>query len=276
MCKMKLPDLDKFSDKFFSAIKKSGEEQSFLTKWGIKDLSAVYDILRNNIQGGYNSHKHSILSTMPSCSVLTIGPGMGFCVFLLCELYGSVFVAEPDIENCCIINNISKHYLTESNNKANDVMRIYHAGLSITDEAIRYWNDQRTNMKKRNIKGCILNFVIKGAEELKDIFHDKVSRIYLHKVLSSLSISNSFENVISETALFLKDNGVISWAEPDYIFNDILQVNGQNAMISRLRSLFNNEIDFNVINYMVSSKINGNTMVENWVLLKAGRLLDGE
>jgi hypothetical protein len=201
---------------------------------------------------------------------------MGFCVFLLSELYDSVFVAEPDGENCCLIKSISKHYITERNKKANDVVKIFHAGISITDEAVRYWDAKRGQMKKRNIKGSILNFVIKGAGELKDIFHEKVSRIYLHKILSSLSISNSFENIISETILFLKDDGVISWAEPDYIFNDILKVNGQDAITSKLKSLFNNEIDFNAMNYKVSSRINEKIVVENWTLLKAGRLLDGK
>ncbi|OAD24142.1 hypothetical protein THIOM_000010 [Candidatus Thiomargarita nelsonii] len=275
MCEIHFPKLDEFSNKLCSAIKNSGNERSFVTKWGLKSLSDVYDILNNNIQGGYDSHKHLILSTAPSDSVLTIGPGMGFCVFLLSELYDSVFVAEPDEENCDLIQSISTHYITDKNKSAGDIVNIFNAGLSITDEAIKYWDIKRNQMKKRNVNGSILNFVIKGASELKDIFHNKVSRIYLHKVLSSLSISNSFENIVSEVVFFLKEDGVITWAEPDYIFNDIILVDGQGTITNTLKPLFNNKgINFNMMSYKVQSRFSGNSVVENWDILKAGRLLN--
>jgi hypothetical protein len=273
---IKFPELDKFYNKFCSAIYNSGMEQNFMTKWGLKSLADVYDILSNNIQGGYASHKHSILSIPPSGSILTIGPGIGFCVFLLSELYDSVFVIEPDSENCQLINSISKHYRTDKDKLVGDFVQVFHAGISITDEAIEYWNAKRSRMTKSKVGGSILNFVIQGASELKEVFHEEVSSIYLHKVLSSLSISCRFEDIIFEIAPLLEENGAITWAEPDYIFNDILQVDGLDPT-GRLKSLFNNwGLDFNVMNYKVSSKVRGNDFVETWTLLKVRRSLDNE
>ena len=271
MSQHQLPDLHNFSSKFCAAISKSSSEEAFLTKWGLKNLSEVYDVLHNNIQGGYDSHQKLILSTPPSDSVLTIGPGMGFCVFLLSELYDSVFVAEPDSENSCLIKDIATHYITDKNQRAGDRVKLFNAGISLSEESIKYWDAKRRAMEKRNLKGNILNFVIENANELRGEFHEKVSRIYLHKVLSSLSISDSFENLLHEVLFFLAGHGVITWAEPSYIFFDILEVNGEDALRDKVRALFESHgLQAAQENYEISSKIKENTHLETWTLLKGG------
>ncbi|UCH96076.1 MAG: hypothetical protein JSV88_04280, partial [Candidatus Aminicenantes bacterium] len=212
MNKTYFPKLDIFYDKFCKAVTRSGNERHFLKKWGLDCLSDIYHILSSNIQGGYDSHKQTMLASSINGSVLNLGPGMGFCVFLLTDLFEQVLVAEPDGENCLLLNSIANHYETHKGKKANEIVKVYHAGISITDEAINYWKAKQELMKKRKLKGSILNFSIEGASELRDIFHEKVSRVYLHKVLSSLSISTGFETVISECRLFLKDRGEITWS----------------------------------------------------------------
>ena len=268
------PGLDEFYNKFCSAVSQSGEEQRFLTKWGLNALSDVYNILSNNVQGGYESHKHSMLSIPPLGSVLSIGPGMGFCGFLLSELYDTVIVAEPDGENCALLEHISDHYITHKNKNAGRSMRILHAGLSITDEAVTYWKTKQQLMKKRHLKGSILNFDINGAAELAGVFHEKVSRIYLHKVLSSFSISGSFESIISACASFLADHGVLTWSEPGYIFKDILASgeSSEETLAHVIKPVFEkNHLELDIMDYRVSNRNNDmeTSLVETWTLLNA-------
>lgn len=263
------PGLDEFYNKFCTAVSQSGEEQRFLTKWGLNALSDVYNILSNNVQGGYESHRHSMLSIPINgslCSlgsVLSIGPGMGFCGFLLSELYDTVIVAEPDGENCALLEHISDHYITHKNKNAGQSMKILHAGLSITAEAVTYWKTKQQLMKKRHLKGSILNFDIRGAAELGEVFHEKVSRIYLHKVLSSFSISGSFENIVTACASFLADEGVLTWSEPGYIFKDILasQVGSEETLAHVIKPVFEkNHLELDMMDYQVA---------EEWTLLNA-------
>lgn len=273
MSEVHFPALDDFYERFRAAIKESGSEQRFLDKWGIRALSDVYDILKNNVQGGYDSHKNLILSTPPSDSILTVGPGMGFCVFLLAELHESVFVAEPDEENCRLIEDLSTHYVTSDGRRGNDAVKVFHAGISITDNAIKYWDLKRSQMKSRNVKGSILNFTISGADDLKSIFDQRVSRIYLHKVLSSLSISSSFENLLMELITLLKKDGTVTWAEPDYIFEDILSVEGLDGNVAMLKPFFAKErVDIDVGSYRVRSTIGGSVSTSTWTLLKARKI----
>ena len=272
MNKTYFPKLDEFYDKFSKAVTQSGIEQNFIKKWGLERLSDVYDILNNNVQGGYDSHKHTMLSTFTGDSVLNVGPGMGVCVFLLSELFDSVLVAEPDKENCLQLSSIARHYKTHSYKNANNIVKIFHAGIAITDEAVNYWNTKQALMKKRKLKGSILNFSIQGAGQLKDILEEKVSRVYLHKVLSSLSISTGFETIISECRLFLKEEGEITWSEPQYIFDDILQLNGKQSLNQALKPIFEkNDMHFHIKNYQLTNKSEETTPgnIERWTLIKA-------
>jgi hypothetical protein len=272
MNKTYFPQLDEFYDKFSKAVTQSGIEQDFIKKWGLERLSDIYDILNNNVQGGYDSHKHTILSTSTGDSVLNVGPGMGFCVFLLTELFDHVLVAEPDKENCSLLRGIAKHYKTHSHKNANEIIKIFHAGIAITDEAVNYWNTKQELMKKRKLKGSILNFSIRGASQLKDILKEKVSRVYLHKVLSSLSISTGFETIISECRLFLKEGGEITWSEPHYIFDDILQLNGKQSLNQALKLIFEkNDMHFHIKNYQLTNKSEETTSgnIERWTLIRA-------
>jgi hypothetical protein len=272
MNKTYFPALDEFYDKFTNAVTQSGIEQNFIKKWGLERLADVYDILNNNVQGGYASHKHTMLSASTGDSVLNVGPGMGFCVFLLTELFERVPVAEPDMENCALLASIANHYVTHKGKNAHEIVKVYHAGIAITQEAVNYWNTKQELMKKRNLKGSILNFSIQGAGQLKDFLEEKVSRVYLHKVLSSLSISTNFETVISECRLFLKEGGEITWSEPQYIFDDILQLNGKQSLNRVLKPIFEkNNLHFQIENYQLTNKSEETTPgnIESWTLIKA-------
>ena len=272
MNKTYFPKLDEFYDKMSKAVTQSGIAQNFITKWGLERLADIYDILNTNVQGGYDSHQHTMLSTAAGDSVLNVGPGMGFCVFLLSELFNSVLVAEPDRENCTLLSSIARHYKTHSHKYANEIVKIFHAGIAITDEAVNYWNTKQELMKKRKLKGSILNFSIQGARELRDILHEKVSRVYLHKVLSSLSISTGIETVISQCRLFLKEEGEITWSEPQYIFDDILQLNEKRSLNQAITPIFEkNEMHFQIENYQLTNKSEATTPgnIENWILIKA-------
>ena len=272
MNKTYFPTLDEFYDKFSKAVTQSGIQQDFIKKWGLDRLPDIYDILNNNIQGGYDSHKHTMLSTAAGDSVLNVGPGMGFCVFLLTELFDTVLVAEPDKENCSLLGTIAKHYKTHSHKNAGEIVKIFHAGIAITEEAVNYWNTKQALMKKRKLKGSILNFSIQGAGQIKDIPQEKVSRVYLHKVLSSLSISTGFETVISQCRLFLKEKGEITWSEPRYIFDDILQLNGKQSLNQALKPIFEkNNMHFHIQNYQLANKSEETTPgnIERWTLIKA-------
>ncbi len=273
MTEIKFPPIDEFYVKFCKAVKQSGAEQQFVTKWGLRTLSDVYDILNNNVQGGYDSHKKSMLTNRTGAwnSVLTIGPGMGFCGFLLSELYDFVYVAEPDGENCSLLQGITNHYRTGKGKIADDIIKIFHAGIAITDEAVKYWETKRMLMKKRSLKGSILNFDIKGAAELGDVFHQRVSRIYLHKVLSSFSISGSFDRIIAQCAALLAPKGIITWSEPDYIFDDILMAGLQQPIDTVLKPVFHSiGMNFHRINYEVSNtgSERGASLVEKWALIQ--------
>lgn len=272
MNKTYFPELDEFYDKFSKAVTQSGIEQDFINKWGLERLADVYDILNNNVQGGYDSHKHTMLSTSTGDSVLNVGPGMGFCVFLLSELFNSVLVAEPDKENCSLLSSIAKHYKTHSHKNAHEIVKIFHAGIAITEEAVNYWNTKQELMKKRKLKGSILNFSIRGASQLKNVLAGKVSRVYLHKVLSSLSISTGFETIISECRLFLKEEGQITWAEPQYIFDDILQLDEKHSLNQALKPIFEkNDMHVHIKNYQLANKSEETTPgnIERWTLIKA-------
>jgi len=272
MNKTYFPKLDEFYDKMSKAVIQSGIEPEFIKKWGLEQLADIYDILNNNVQGGYDSHKHTMLSTSTGGSVLNVGPGMGFCVFLLSELFNTVLVAEPDKENCALLASIARHYETHSHKNAHEIVKIYHAGIAITAEAVNYWNTKQELMKKRKLKGSILNFSIQGAGELRDLLHEKVSRVYLHKVLSSLSISTDFETIVSQCRLFLKEEGEITWSEPQYIFDDILQLNGKYTLNQAIKPIFEkNHMHFHLENYQLTNKNEETTPanIENWTLIKA-------
>ena len=266
------PGLEEFYDRFVHAVKGSGKERDFILKWGLQALPEVHDILSNNVQGGYDSHRQSMLAVPVGGSVLTIGPGMGFCVFLLSEIYDFVFTAEPDEESCVLLEAISEHYITNKNRKASETVKIYHAGINITGDAVNYWETKRRLMKKRNVKGSILNFDIKGAGELRDTFREKVSRVYLHKVLSSLSIACTFEDVIAEITLLLDGKGVITWSEPSYIFTDILQVEPPDRIESKLKSIFDkHNMNVDIVEYEVSNRDGESSLTEKWTLIKVWR-----
>jgi len=263
--------LDDFYDKFSQAVKESGQEQEFTKKWGLETLAEIYDILNNNIQGGIQSHKQTMLSAPTTGTVLNIGPGMGFCVFLLAELFDNVLVAEPDNENCSILESIARQYRNYKGKKSRESVRFYQAGISITPEAVNYWNMKRTLMKKRKLKGSILNFTVQGASELKDVLNESVDRIYLHKVLSSLSISNTFENIITQARLFLAPGGFITWSEPEYVFEDLLQLDGETLENYLNPICSENRMQFKVTNYRLSTKTKKEEPVnhENWTLINA-------
>lgn len=272
MSTIHFPKLDEYYARFCRAITQSGQEQRFLTKWGLQGLADAFDILSNNVQGGFESHKHTMLSGRTGGSVLNIGPGMGFCVFLLSELFEKVYVAEPDGDNCQLLEHIAQHYETGQNKNAAAIVKIFHAGISITDEAVKYWDTKSKLMKKRNLKGSILNFDIKDAAELSSVFPGNVSRVYLHKVLSSLSIANSFANIIGQCALFLEKGGEITWSEPRYIFDDILQVGPGSALESVVKPIFaGNNLEVGIHDYEVTNrdKETGVVLVEKWTLIKA-------
>jgi hypothetical protein len=183
-------------------------------------------------------------------------------------------VAEPDGENCDLLARISGHHLTGKGRKASETVNFLHAGLSITDEAVKYWEMKRMLMKKRNLKGSILNFDIKDAGELGEVFHLGTDRVYLHKVLSSFSIAGSFENIITQCASFLKEKGVITWSEPEYIFSDILQVERGDTLVNRIKPVFDkNNITVEVVNYDVSNTGDGMDipLVETWTLVNGRR-----
>ena len=266
------PGIDEFYTRFCNALKQSGQEQRFLNKWGLETLSDAHDILSNNVQGGFESHKQTMLSGRTGGSILNIGPGMGFCVFLLSELFDTVYVAEPDGENCALLEHIAEYYQTGKNEKASSIVKTFHAGISITGEAIKYWDTKSKLMKKRNLKGSILNFDIKDAVELSTVFHEKVSRVYFHKVLSSLSIANSFENIIAPCGALLQEKGEITWSEPGYIFDDILQVSTGNTLENIIKPVFvKNNLKADILNYEVSNRDRetGAILVEKWTLIKA-------
>jgi hypothetical protein len=270
------PELDEFYDRFCRAVQDSGMEGRFLEKWGLDSLSAAYDMLQNNVQGGYDSHRQTMLAASTGGSVLNIGPGLGFCVFLLSELFDSVLVAEPDGENCVLLERIAGFYRTRQGRCAGDIVEIFHAGLSITPEAVDYWNTKQALLHKRRRTGSILNFTIDGARELKEVLEKKVSRIYLHKVLSSLTISTTCEDVISQCRDFLGSNGEITWSEPEYIFNDILNIDGHREIHTVLESLFGrNNLNVKVQDYQVANGGSRPALEENWTLVKAWRSSDG-
>jgi hypothetical protein len=267
------PELDEFYERFCRAVQDSGIEGRFLEKWGLDSLSAGHDMLQNNVQGGYDSHRQTMLSASTGGSVLNIGPGLGFCVFLLAELYDTVYVAEPDRENGLLLGAIAARYRTHRGEGAGEVVQIFHAGMGITGEAVRYWQSKSALMKKRNLTGSILNFDISGARELTDVFRERVCRIYLHKVLSSLSISSTFENIIAQCRLFLRDGGILTWSEPEYIFADILAVGGENGLEQVLKSICaNHRLAMEIDRYRLASGEPGTAPEENWTLIKARRL----
>jgi len=272
---MNFPSANDFYDRFCKAVVRSGREQDFLNKWGLGSLDDVHEILNNNVQGGYASHKESIMSGNVSGSVLTIGPGMGFCVFLLSEMYDHVYAAEPDGENCSILRSITPHYITGNNKAAGDISEIYHAGIAITEEAIKYWDMKQQLMKKRHLKGSILNFDIHNAQELGQIFSHRVSRVYLHKVISSFSIATSFEHIITQAREFLLPMCDITWSEPGYIFADILGFENDNTgrnMLQNIKPVFDKlNMSVDVIPYLVFNGEGENRLEETWMLIKARR-----
>jgi hypothetical protein len=272
MSAIAFPGLDEFHRNFCAAVTGSGKEQEFTKKWGLNRLTDIHPLLSNNIQGGYQSHRRTMLSASMGGSVLNIGPGMGFCVFLLTELFDPVYVAEPDPENCLLLQGMARHYRTRSGKPASEIVKILQAGLSITTEAVDYWNMKRLLMEKRKLKGSILNFTIQGAAELKEVLTEKVDRVYLHKVLSSLSISNGFEQVIAQCRQFLTDQGVITWAEPGYVFAEILQLENHHQLEKILTPIFfKNRLHYSLENYPLinTDKSTQRQTTETWTLIKA-------
>ncbi len=263
-----LPNLDDFSTKFCAALRESGCEKTFATKWGLHDINEIHEILEHNIQGGYTSHHKAIMATPPSHSALTIGPGMGFCVFLLSEIYPAVFVAEPDSQNASLIQEMSPYYRTKTNQAASDKVKVFNAGISLSSDALKYWEAKRKIRETRRAKGNILNFVIDKTTALKEELHDQVSRLYLHKVLSSLSISDSFENILGEVLEFLDRDGVLTWSEPKYIFSEVLQINAGQTLEETVRNIFDHHgLHVTFEDYEISSKIGNDNHIETWTML---------
>ena len=216
-----LPNLERFCSKVSSAIRGAGVESRFLSKWGLADLDELGGLLRNNVQGGYESYVRSILATPATSTVLSVGPGMGLAELLLAEIHPAVFVAEPDADNCELIRQVSGHYVTERGAHSGDILTLLHAGLAITEGAIRHWNEKRDALRRRGARGSILNFSVDTTRELRDALSQAVDRVYLHKVLSSLSVATTFQKSLGEIASFLSRGGVATWAEPEYIFREI-------------------------------------------------------
>jgi len=266
------PTQDEFFQGFCRAVKESGQEEAFCAKWGLDNLDQAYHILNDNVQGGFLSHKHTILSARTGGSVLNVGPGMGFCVFILAHLFDRVIVAEPDGQNCAILEKIASAYQVDQGKSAAGKIRIIHGGLSINPNAVKYWQRKQELMKKRKMKGSILNFSIEGAGDLPSLLTEKVQRVYLHKVLSSLSIAGSFDHIIGQCLSFMAQEGQLTWSEPGYIFRDILAVEESIPMEQALKPLFKElQITSEIEHYKLSNKVRGENLEENWMLIKAWR-----
>jgi len=266
------PTMDEFFSRFVTAIRRSGQERVFLDKWGLNRLADAGDILSEQVQGGYESHEQTIFSGRTDGSILNLGPGMGFCVFLLAEVFPRVWVAEPDGENCLILEKIAGAYLTGSRQLAGDIVRVLHAGLCITPEAVKYWTTKQESMKKRHLKGSILNFNIAGAQELSTVLPEPVDRLYLHKVLSSLSIAASFPQLLDIGRSFLSGGGELTWSEPGYIFRDILQLNETIDMNEAFKPVFDPVgLDFELHTYTLKSPSPGREAQEEWLMIRAWR-----
>ncbi len=262
------PSENEFCNNLCLAIKNSGQEDNFIKKWGLKSLSDIHKILVDNIQGGYSSHKKTILEETTGESVLTIGPGMGFCAFFLSEIYKTVYVAEPDHENCVMLEAISKHYLTNKQILCSDILQIFNSGLSINDQVINYWEERRELLKKRKKNGCVLNFSLKKANELKHAFDKKVSRIYLHKVYSSLSVSIDFYSAIKYLSEFIEEDGVITWSEPDYIFHESQKTNDSKELEKSLnKNLSDMNLHIIVKPYTITYNKEEDRIQEKWLML---------
>jgi hypothetical protein len=266
------PAMEEFSRRFSTAVERSGKKQEYLEKWGLGSVDEGLDLFRRNVQGGYDSHRHAMLSAPVEGTVLNIGPGMGFCVFLLAELFPSVMVAEPDAGNCRLLESIAGHYITGGGTVAADSVQVIHAGFAITAEATQYWQAKQELLKRRNRQGSILNFDISGAAELPAVLRSQADRIYFHKVLSSFSISNSFGDVLNQAAGCLSPKGVITWAEPDYIFSDIV-AGGEDGQLQPAiqQAMERSGLDFKTELYPVTETASQPPVREHWTLIEAWR-----
>lgn len=266
------PAMEDFGRRFSTAVERSGKKKEYLEKWGLGSVDEGLELFRRNVQGGYDSHKHAMLSAPVEGTALNIGPGMGFCVFLLAELFRSVMVAEPDSGNCRLLESIAKHYITAAGTAAAENVQVIHAGFAITEEAAKYWEAKQELLKKRNRRGSILNFDIRGAAELTTVSRARADRIYFHKVLSSFSISNSFGDVLNQAAGCLSPKGVITWAEPDYIFSDIVAGGEEHQLQPAIKHAMGScGLEFKTELYPVTETASQPPVTEHWTLIEAWR-----
>lgn len=262
----KIPELEIFCEKLKNSIKASGSSDAYTQKWGMGSLDEIFTILDNNYQGGYASHKCAILSTETGSSVLDVGPGMGYCVFMLAEIYDQVFVAEPDADNCKLIEKIASKYVTEDGRPASEIVNCINAGINITDEAVKYWELKRKMLSRNGSSGGILNYTVKGAQELEDVFQLKVDRIYLHKVMSSLSISNNIQKVIDTLmSKYISQGGTLSWTEPAYIFSQFFEEENMEVISKKIEANDPVKKQTEVLQYDLNYVNKGIKEVSNWV-----------
>ena len=267
-----LPPLDRFCGKFCHAVRESGAEDAFLAKWGLSDLEEVERLLRDNVQGGYDSYAHSIRAAPPVASVLSIGPGMGFCEFLLAETHDRVVVSEPDADNCDLLSRIAAGYETERGDSGDSILRFLPAGLSLTEEALRYWEEKQKLMAARGRGGSILNFDVRSSVELESVLERRVERIFLHKVLSSLSVATSLDEVLARVARFVEPGGVLTWSEPGYVFSDTLGLDDFRQFECVVVTLVeSSDWECSVSDYTVSSQVADGQFDDPWLLLRLTR-----
>ena len=272
MRKNHFPAMETFGRRFSAAVERSGIKKNYLEKWGLGSVADGLELFRRNVQGGYDSHYHAMTSANTDGVVLNIGPGMGFCVFLLAELFPRVMVAEPDSDNCRLLERIANHYITGSGTPAAGNVQVIHAGFGITDEAANYWETKQELLKRRNRGGSILNFDIRGAAELTAVLPAPADRIYFHKVLSSFSISNSFGDVMSRAAQCLSPGGRVTWAEPNYIFSDIVAAGEDHRLLTAMSEAMTGcRMDFKTELYPVTETASQPPVREDWLLIEAWR-----
>ncbi len=125
-------------------------------------------------------------------------------------------------------------------------------------------------MEKRGARGSILNFQIDSTRELRDVLDERASRVYLHKVLSSLSVGGSLETILAGLSALMTADGVLTWAEPEYIFYGILEAESESDLRDRLSRMLGGQRRLRIETYVVQSRTSAGPISENWLLVSAG------